>query len=215
MFLKSLAVSLMFAAIAISPAVAVTLNGTSDEFIGLFDGNDPFPNTSITFNNSLALAKCDNGSENTDGCAASTVSNFNEWDYNKEDDVDETGAGSGEAGDAFGRFALSYLTETLIDWSFDDSTSLGVSYLLPSFVAVKHSQEYAVWSIAGLTSGQIEVSGGGVGFGDISHVSFYDTDPRDDVPDPIPVPAALPLFASALAGAGVLRWWRRRRVAEN
>jgi hypothetical protein len=29
----------------------------------------------------------------------------------------------------------------------------------------------------------------------------------------VPIPAALPLFASALAGAGLFSWWRRRRAA--
>jgi hypothetical protein len=33
----------------------------------------------------------------------------------------------------------------------------------------------------------------------------------DDV-TPIPIPAALPLFGSALAAMGIFRWWRRRRL---
>ena len=31
-------------------------------------------------------------------------------------------------------------------------------------------------------------------------------------PVPVPVPAALPLFGSALAAMGIFRWWRRRKL---
>jgi hypothetical protein len=37
--------------------------------------------------------------------------------------------------------------------------------------------------------------------------------PTSLVPDVVPLPAALPLFAGGLGGLGVMGWWRRRRAA--
>jgi hypothetical protein len=36
---------------------------------------------------------------------------------------------------------------------------------------------------------------------------------RSDVDSAVPLPAALPLFASGLGGFGLMGWWRRRRIA--
>ena len=106
------------AAFLAAPFMLAT-GGHAATYVGVFDGNDPFPGTNANFDNSPALAKCDVGSENTDGtdgCAASTIgtpNEFNGWTYVQDSDVDEgSGTGSGETGDAYGRFTLTYTTAT-------------------------------------------------------------------------------------------------------
>ena len=48
----------------------------------------------------------------------------------------------------------------------------------------------------------------------LSHITFYDTDPPTEVPPPaVPIPAALPLFGSALVGMGLVSWRKRRKAA--
>lgn len=44
----------------------------------------------------------------------------------------------------------------------------------------------------------------------ISHLVFFDTEAT-----PVPLPAALPLFAGGLGGLGLLGWWRRRKAASD
>ncbi len=197
------------AAICLAPFVMAS-GSHAATYLGEFAGNDPFPGTNSNFDNSPALAKCDVGSETTDGtlgCATSvagTPNVLNGWEYNVNADIDEgDGGGSGEAGDAFGRFDLTYTTATTFDWSFDDSAALGGSFMYPSFVSVKQGDSYYVWSISGETSGTIDVSV--LGLNAISHVSFYDT-------TGVPLPAAFWLFGSALVGVGAMGRRRRKKV---
>ncbi len=46
----------------------------------------------------------------------------------------------------------------------------------------------------------------------LSHLTFYDSQPVQEITS-APIPAALPLFGSALAGMGLLGWRKRRKAA--
>jgi hypothetical protein len=60
--------------------------------------------------------------------------------------------------------------------------------------------------------GSFEITGISAAFPAIGG-GFGTAFPQDFVVTSVPVPAALPLFGSALAAMGIFRWWRRRRLA--
>jgi hypothetical protein len=94
-----------------------------------------------------------------------------------------------------------------------------LSELVPVYVAVKGGPNYALYSVACATGCTYDwntyalLNNGGQIPG-LSHVSFYDSLPsHDGFPGEVPLPAALPLFGSALVGAGLLGWRKRRKAA--
>lgn len=90
---------------------------------------------------------------------------------------------------------LFNLTDALLQFTLDGPT--GAIILLDNVVGLTIINDS--FQTGNLTGWLVTTSGAGaVGVAQLA---------------PIPVPAALPLFASALGAAGLFSWWRRRRAA--
>ena len=161
--------------------VAVMMGGAASAatiFIGTEPGNDPFPQS---FNDSPALAKCDQGAE---GVMSPTT--CDDW---------EDGNAPGDYSNAF---ELTYNSESSFDWSFDASGVTGTTNVLePIWIAVKAGSDFLVFQVTdGDLAGSVDISN--IVGAAISHVSFYDTGPLPDVP----LPAAAWLMLAGVAGLG-------------
>jgi hypothetical protein len=83
--------------------------------------------------------------------------------------------------------------------------------LMPTILAVKAGNAFIVLFIAGLTEGTWSTVGL-LGSAGVSHLSFYDGAGGGPAPDPTPLPAAVWLFGSIVAGYGGFSRWRKRKA---
>jgi hypothetical protein len=158
---------------------------------GPFSGNDPFPNTSATFGNSISLAKIEcSGPDATLVCTT------------KED-----GASSGDYRPAFTVNVDPGSNGRSGTWSFDPNAVTGLGgnpVLYPKYLAIKGGPNYLVYTF---TDGALGGTWNSTTLGAaLSHISFYDSQTV------VPIPAALPLMLTALAGLGLVA---RRRSGDN
>jgi len=178
--------ALVAATLVAGQAGAVTLVGT-------FSGNDPFGgqdkglygNFNGTEISSPSLAKCDVGARACD------------W---------ENGAVPGE--DYTDAFKITFNDNKSGTWGFTASSLLTH---LPTFMAVKASNQWALYALDGALTGDWSPAGllnPGGNQPNVSHISFYN---GGSSPSPVPLPAAAWLLVAGLGGLGAVA--RRRRTA--
>jgi hypothetical protein len=181
--LKRTALAAVIVASTFVGAASGALALTSGTYLGTYAGNDPFDGNGNGFLNGFsALAKC---GDSSNSCVDSA------W---------------GAAGDFSDNFTMTGAGSTSGTWSF---TQLGELFT-PALLVLKAGNEYALFDIAGLLSGDwmtgpYLVNQRGIPRV-ISHISFY----GGSTPAPVPLPAALPLLA---AGLGVFGFMKRRNKA--
>lgn len=176
--------------VAGSPAQATT-TGTH---IGNFSGNEECPEpggqkTAVAaLSGSFCLAKFGNGNANNGEQGTNTALDG----INILDNFSLTGAGGNS-----GTFSFA-----------DQGEGFSITHLI-----LKAGNGFSVFDLGGATSGSWmtapHLAGGGGNGRAISHISFFGTTSTTTT---IPVPAALPLFLTILAGFGLMGW-RRRQTA--
>jgi hypothetical protein len=154
---------------------------TSGTYVGTYSGNDPF-----------------------DGSGGGVL--MGEFAMAKCGDSGNTCVDGPSAGDYSDNFTMTGAGTTSGKWTF---TSQVGEALRPVLLVLKAGNAYSVYNVAGLFGGFWDtnptlLNNQGMPQ-EISHISFYGS------PAPVPLPAALPLFAAGLLAFGAAK--RRRKAA--
>ena len=122
---------------------------------------------------------------------------------------------SGQLGVRFGDLDLSADTNTLVDFK-PITVPIGADwiqlFLTKSATSTSATASFRFWD--GAIAGALIAMNGSVSLFDGNNISvnaaFFSTDTSE-----VPLPAALPLFATILAGGGLIAWRRKRKAAHK
>ncbi len=173
--------------LASGTALAAPCNQPAQPFaIGVvICGNDPFPDP---LNGSPSLFKLNVGNPN----------------------VAENGIAGGIYTDDFSITFTDGLKSG--GWQYDPSGPEDAGQLFPTLFVVKAGNDFVVFSIAlGVLSGLWNTSL--LDNKDLSHISFYDGQTPNGGGGEVPLPGAIWLMGTVLAGGAGFGAWRRRRQA--
>ena len=128
-------------------------------------------------------------------------------------EVDEERALNGIAGGTYtDDFTITFITSSSGTWKYDPSGPEDIGQLFPTLMVVKAGSDFVVFSVLGLLTGNWNTSL--LGNKALSHISFYDGQTPNGGGGEVPLPGAVWLMGTVLAGgAGVGAWRRRRRAA--